>query len=87
MTSRIHPGETNGSYIMHGFLQFILSKDKMANELRDRLIFKIIPMLNPDGVIVGNHRTSFIGRDVNRQFAQPNPKLTPETYKIRELIK
>jgi murein tripeptide amidase MpaA len=41
----------------------------MANELRKRVIFKIVPMLNPDGVIVGNNRTSFIGKDVNRCFS------------------
>ena len=25
-------------------------------------------MLNPDGVIVGNFRTSYSGKDLNRQF-------------------
>ena len=44
-------------------------------------------MLNIDGVIVGNNRTSFIGRDVNRCFIQPNPKLTPELSSIKEMIK
>ena len=33
-----------------------------------RIIFKIIPMLNPDGVILGNYRTGVAGRDLNRQF-------------------
>lgn len=30
------------------------------------MIFFIIPMMNPDGVVVGNYRTSLIGRDLNR---------------------
>ena len=25
-------------------------------------------MLNPDGVILGNYRSSFAGKDLNRQF-------------------
>ena len=33
-----------------------------------RFIFKIIPMLNPDGVIVGNYRCSLAGRDLNRNY-------------------
>lgn len=33
-----------------------------------RLVFKIIPMLNVDGVTVGNFRNSLAGGDLNRQF-------------------
>lgn len=40
----------------------------MLQELRNRFIFKLIPMLNPDGVIVGNSRCSLNGRDLNRQY-------------------
>lgn len=31
-------------------------------------IIKIIPMLNPDGVVFGNFRTNFLGYDLNRSF-------------------
>ncbi len=26
-------------------------------------------MINPDGVVFGNYRTSFLGKDMNRMFA------------------
>ena len=51
ITARVHPGETNGSWMMKGFLDYITSNDADANTLRDNFIFKVIPMLNPDGVI------------------------------------
>lgn len=35
-------------------------------------IFYIVPMLNPDGVIAGNFRTSYSGKDLNRQFNKLN---------------
>jgi murein tripeptide amidase MpaA len=35
-------------------------------------------MLNPDGVINGNHRTSLAGCDLNRRWAAPNKALHPE---------
>jgi murein tripeptide amidase MpaA len=60
-----------------------LSKDKVADELRKKLIFKIVPMINADGVMIGNTRCSLIGRDVNRLFGSPNQKLTPEPYFLR----
>jgi murein tripeptide amidase MpaA len=64
--SRVHPGETIASYIMQGFLNFISSNEPFAIELRKRIVFKVIPMTNPDGVIVGNYRTSMSGNDLNR---------------------
>jgi murein tripeptide amidase MpaA len=63
----VHPGETNASYIMQGFLKFIISRtNQEAIELRKRIIFKIVPISNPDGVIIGNYRTSLSGNDLNR---------------------
>lgn len=44
-------------------------------------------MLNPDGVIVGNYRCSLSGVDLNRQYVNPNPKITPEISGIKDLIK
>ena len=61
LTSRVHPGETNASYIMHGMLDYLISDDEGARYLRNNFVFKIIPMLNPDGVIVGNYRCSLSG--------------------------
>jgi len=51
---------------MEGFLEFIVSNDKDAKALREAYVFKVIPMLNPDGVIVGNYRCSLAGHDLNR---------------------
>jgi murein tripeptide amidase MpaA len=56
LTSRVHPGETNSSYMMRGILEFLTSNCPEARALRDHFIFKIVPILNPDGVINGNYR-------------------------------
>ena len=66
LTARLHPGESNGSYVIEGFLRFLISNSKQAKDLLTKVKFKVIPMLNPDGVIIGNFRTSFCGRDLNR---------------------
>jgi murein tripeptide amidase MpaA len=57
---------------MEGFLDFIVSNEKEAKALRDTFVFKVIPMLNPDGVIVGNYRCSLSGLDLNRQWMTPD---------------
>jgi murein tripeptide amidase MpaA len=65
--SRVHPGETNASFIVQGFIKFITSPNNPdAIELRKRYIFKIVPVTNPDGVIIGNYRTGLSGSDLNR---------------------
>lgn len=40
--------------------------------LRNHFVFKIIPMVNPDGVVLGNYRTSLSGKDLNREFISPD---------------
>jgi murein tripeptide amidase MpaA len=37
-------------------------------------------MLNVDGVIIGNTRTSAAGKDLNRQFTFANKDFYPEVY-------
>ena len=56
ITSRVHPGESPSSWIMRGILHYVTGKTDIAVALRKHYIFKIVPMINPDGVIVGNTR-------------------------------
>jgi len=49
--------------------------------------FYIIPMLNPDGVVAGNFRTSYSGRDLNRQFNKLNKFIYPEIYALDQFAK
>ena len=72
LTSRVHPGETVGSWMMKGAIDFLLSEEKEAVALRNLYVFKIVPMLNPDGVIQGNYRTSLVGHDLNRRYTTPS---------------
>jgi murein tripeptide amidase MpaA len=66
LTARVHPGETNSSFIIQGIIDFLTGPEKAAKILRNTYVFKIVPMLNPDGVIVGNYRCSLSGLDLNR---------------------
>ncbi|XP_059565364.1 cytosolic carboxypeptidase 2 isoform X7 [Myotis daubentonii] len=87
LSARVHPGESNGSWIMKGFLDFILSNSPDAELLRDIFVFKVIPMLNPDGVIVGNYRCSLAGRDLNRHYKTILKESFPCIWHTRNMIK
>ncbi|XP_019657764.1 cytosolic carboxypeptidase 2 isoform X5 [Ailuropoda melanoleuca] len=87
LSARVHPGESNGSWIMKGFLDFILSSSPDAHLLRDIFVFKVVPMLNPDGVIVGNYRCSLAGRDLNRHYKTILKESFPCIWYTRNMIK
>lgn len=72
ITARIHPGESVSSYVCNGIIEFLLSNDEKAKKLRQNFIFKIIPMLNPDGVIHGNYRSNISGYDLNKKWDNPS---------------
>uniref|UniRef100_A0ACB8ER33 Uncharacterized protein n=1 Tax=Sphaerodactylus townsendi TaxID=933632 RepID=A0ACB8ER33_9SAUR len=63
-----------------------MGNNPTAQALRESYIFKIVPMLNPDGVINGNHRCSLSGEDLNRQWQNPNPDLHPTIYHAKGLL-
>ena len=57
LTSRVHPGETPGSYVLNGLLEKVT--DLVSPEgalLRKHYVFKVIQSLNPDGVARGYYR-------------------------------
>ncbi|XP_077325302.1 cytosolic carboxypeptidase 3 isoform X2 [Lithobates pipiens] len=87
LTARVHPGETNSSWVMKGFLDYILSSQIDAQLLRDTFVFKVVPMLNPDGVIVGNYRCSLTGRDLNRNYKSRLKDSFPSIWFTRNMIK
>ena len=61
LSARVHPGESNSSWMMKGLLDFLCSNTIEAKALRENFVFKIVPCLNPDGVVNGNYRCSLAG--------------------------
>ena len=85
-TARVHPGETSGSYVIESVINNLLNNSPFSNSLLDKYLFKIIPMLNPDGVIHGHYRNNILGKDLNRMWQDPRPNITPTIYYLKKLI-
>ena len=84
--ARQHPSETVGSWTIKGAIDLLLGDSDEAKYLRDNFVFKIVPMINVDGVICGNTRTSLSGCDLNRRWTNPNIILHPEIFYTKEMI-
>jgi hypothetical protein len=86
LTARVHSGETPSSFMLEGALDFLLSDDPVAERLRSHAAFYVLPMLNPDGVALGNYRCNFAGYDLNRQYSSPSPALHPSICAATQLV-
>ncbi|KAJ3068186.1 Cytosolic carboxypeptidase 2 [Podochytrium sp. JEL0797] len=91
LSARVHPGETNASWMMRGLILYLTGPSPHAEDLRARFVIKIVPMMNPDGVIVGNYRCNLTGFDLNRQWgvAMGNggaKRAVPEVTAMYELV-
>jgi hypothetical protein len=86
LTSRVHPGETNASWVFQGLLWWLTSGHAKAVAIRQRCVFKIVPVLNPDGVVAGNYRSNLTGMDLNRFWHQPHPDFHPTIVATKHFI-
>ena len=81
ITSRVHPGETPASHVFDGLLAFLLREDDpRAVALRERFVFKLIPLLNPDGVYHGHYRSDTRGANLNRKYASATYEAHPSIF-------
>eukprot|EP01060_Flectonema_neradi_P017281 TRINITY_DN2415_c0_g2_i1.p1 TRINITY_DN2415_c0_g2~~TRINITY_DN2415_c0_g2_i1.p1 ORF type:complete len:1096 (+),score=220.27 TRINITY_DN2415_c0_g2_i1:104-3391(+) len=88
ISARVHPGESCSSWMVKGLIDFLIDPYiEEAKQLRDRIVWKIVPMLNPDGVINGNYRCSLTCRDLNREWHQPSLEFSPEILAFKNLVK
>ncbi|XP_039623188.1 cytosolic carboxypeptidase 6 isoform X1 [Polypterus senegalus] len=86
LTARVHPGESPASFVCQGLIDFLVSSHPVARVLRDHVIFMVVPMLNPDGVYLGNYRCSLMGFDLNRHWQDPSSWAHPTLHAVKQLI-
>eukprot|EP00041_Stephanoeca_diplocostata_P016834 m.333544 g.333544 ORF g.333544 m.333544 type:complete len:455 (-) comp20504_c0_seq32:749-2113(-) len=86
ISARVHPGETPSSFVLEGLINFLISDDVDAVRLREKVVFKIVPMINPDGVVAGNYRCGSMGHDLNRCYQTPKKWCQPEVHAIKKLL-
>ena len=86
VTGRLHAAETHGSWIMKYLIEELTQKAEKYDSILNNYIVKLVPMINTDGVTIGNARSSLVGLDLNRRWADPNPTIHPEIFFLKEAM-
>lgn len=87
-TARQHPGETQGGFVLQGFLGRLLNAaDPVSRALLKAAEFHIVADINPDGTRAGNLRTSASGANLNREWESATLDRSPEVLCVREEMK
>lgn len=74
ITARVHPSESPSSYAAEGIVNFLINRqDLRSQRLRNTFVVMLIPMLNPDGVAMGNFRYDDMAHNLNRHYLKPDP--------------
>lgn len=82
--ARQHPGETMAEWFVEGLLERLLDPaDPVARRIRELAVLYIVPNMNPDGAVRGNLRTNAAGRNLNREWREPDPLASPEVFLVR----
>lgn len=82
LSCRVHPGESNSSFMMEGILNQLL----WSQDVKSQFTYYIVPFLNPDGVYFGRYRWNMIGTDLNRIWHWPSKYFHPTVYFAKELL-
>jgi len=81
--ARQHPGETMAEWFVQGFLDRILDEsDPISRKALEKAVFYVVPNMNIDGSIAGNLRVNAAGKNLNREWMNPDKETSPEVYYV-----
>jgi hypothetical protein len=92
LQARQHAWESGTSYVMEGALKFVTSDQPKAVALRNKVVFKFTPMVDPDGCASGQVRFNANGFDVNRHWDEVDLRTKrylvqmPEIWYVKKAI-
>lgn len=85
MTARHHACESMASYVLEGILQEALSDSPAGLEFRKKYVLYAVPIVDTDGVELGDQGKNRLPRDYNRDYGTDT--MHPEINAIKELAR
>lgn len=83
--ARQHPGEPMAEWFMQGLIERLIDEnDPVSRKLVDKVVFYLVPNMNIDGSIKGNLRSNALGKNLNREWENPDPAESPEVFYVKK---
>lgn len=87
LSARVHPGETPASHVLNGILDLLTDKESQVGKaLLKQFVFKIVPLLNPDGVARWYYRLDTKSQNLNRYYTDPKIEAQPTIFAVKKAI-
>jgi hypothetical protein len=80
-----HAGEDAGGFLVEGLIDYLLSEDPGAQQAREKFIFHVIPMMNPDGMVNGITRYNTAMEDLNNIWLN-DERAQPEVTGVKSWV-
>ncbi|GJM12183.1 MAG: hypothetical protein DHS20C12_05860 [Pseudohongiella sp.] len=85
--ARQHPGESMAEWWMEGCIERLIDEgDSASKKLLSQCDVYLVPNMNPDGSRRGHLRTNAAGRNLNREWEEPEIEASPEVYFVKRLM-
>lgn len=79
--ARTHPNEVQSQWLTQRIIDILIGDSEIAKTLRNRVIFNIVPMYNPDGVELEFYRQNANGIDLERNWFVDDHE--PEVFALK----
>ncbi len=83
---RQHSWEAGSSWTGEGAVRALMDQNPAGRRLRKRIVWKILPLCDPDGVARGGVRFNVYGYDLNRNWDITDPAKMPEITAQRNAV-
>ncbi|MEM9880566.1 MAG: M14-type cytosolic carboxypeptidase [Pseudomonadota bacterium] len=87
LIGRQHPGESMAEWWMEGAIEMLRdTANPVSRALAQSCVIYLVPNMNPDGTFRGHLRTNAAGVNLNREWAKPTKKRSPEVKVVRDAM-
>lgn len=83
---RSHPSEQPASWHLEELVNYILSDNQEASDLRKNSIIYVVPFINPDGVYGGFSRSTSTGVNIEINWDRPDSLTMPEVKALKSAL-